>query len=197
MKANRYMALLGLLLMLTGIVQAQSDIIEIDTLTGSATKTMPYNRPFTVKIQIDADDVGSIYFIKKHKARDFAGSLEYYINRSSSNSYPVPEIPGNYYYVRKIGEKNFLFITFADDHMLEPSSAYYIPILQKKLGSSVLGFFDNFYKSQYGPAAERATALDNAREALDAYEHSMRKVFGDILFAFYTVAEFNRNIAAF
>jgi len=176
---------------------SQTDVIEIDTITITASKVMPYNKAFTIKVALDADEVSQVHFIKKYKYFDLSNTIGHYITKGGG-TYTPPEIPANYYYVRKIGEKNFLFLTFADNYMLEPSASYFIIFTQKKLGSSVLGFFDNYYISQTAatPVA-RATALTDATELLTEFEMSMRRIFGTLVFGYYPVNEFTANQPAF
>lgn len=175
---------------------AQTDIIEIDSITGTASKVMPYNKTFTIRVPIDAEEVNEIHFIKKYKHFDLSRTISHYI-QANGGSYAPQVIPANYYVVKKIGEKNFLFLTFADNYTLEPSASYFIIFTQKKLGSSVLGFFDNFYLSQYGPAPARPAALSDATESLRDFERSMRKIFGTLVFGYYTVASFTSGQPAF
>jgi hypothetical protein len=196
MNVCKYFIALLLVAFCSRELYAQSDIIEIDTLTGSAAKVMPYNRPFTIKMQIDAEEVDQIFFTKKYRSFDFNGSLAHNI-KDSGGQYTVREIPGNYYYVRKIGDRNTLLLTFADNFLLEPSSAYYVIILQKKLGGSAIGFFDNFYLSEYGSVANRARALADATDALREFEAGMRKVFGNAEFAYYTEKKFSKSPTQF
>lgn len=176
---------------------SQTDVIEIDTITITASKVMPYNKAFTIKVALDADEVSQVHFIKKYKYFDLSNTIGHYISKGGG-TYTPPEIPANYYYVRKIGEKNYLFLTFADNYMLEPSASYFIIFTQKKLGSSVLGFFDNYYLSQTAATvADRATALTDATESLTEFEASMRRIFGTLVFGYYTVQDFTTNQPAF
>jgi hypothetical protein len=194
-----YLIIMALMLFLSEKSFAQNEVIEIDTITATASKVMPYNRPFTVKMAIDADEVPRIYFIKRHKHLNLPESISYYDGKSTvTNPYTPDEISQNYYYVEKISGKNYLYITFADEYMFEPSASYYIIISQRKLAKEALGFFDNYYLSQYDPIpANRPLAFTNARSSLGLYESKMRKVFGTVGFGFLTLAEFNVGAAAF
>ncbi|WP_445454633.1 hypothetical protein [Flavobacterium sp. 25HG05S-40] len=175
---------------------SQTDVIEIDSISMSASKVMPYNKAFTIKLAIDAEDVNSIYFVKKHNHYNLSRSIEHYIN-SGGGVYTPPVIPQNYYYVKKVAKKNYLFLNFDDDFKLEPSASYYVIIVQKKLGTAVLGFFDNYYLSQHGPGAPNPALLTTALQSLDEFEASMRKIFGNLVFGYFTRAAYVLSPAAF
>lgn len=74
----------------------------------------------------------SIYFIEKYKFFDLKESIDHWVDKSKKGSYIPPRLPVNYYYVRKIGEKNFLFVTFANNYLLKPSTGYFIVVGLKK-----------------------------------------------------------------
>lgn len=176
---------------------SQSDILEIDTLTFAASKVMPYNKAFTVKVPIEGEEVSQVDIIKKYKYFDLSGTIGHYISKNNGRYYP-PRIPSNYYYTRKIADKNYLFLSIADTFLLEPAASYYIIIRQKKLGGAVLGFFDNYYQSLIGTTVgARDSSLTDARESLKAFEANMAKIFGSLVYGYTTLREFDANRASF
>ena len=197
MKSSKLFLTLILVFCATYYSYAQNEIIDIDTLSITATKVMPYNKAFTIKVALDADEIDKVFFIKKYKHSNLGNSIEHYLEKSKGY-YKPQEIPKSYYYVKKIAEKNYLLLTFADNYMLEPSASYYIIYTQKKPANSALGFFDNFYLSQTAPTeAERATALNGATESLIEFENGMKKVFDTLVFGYYPSLEFKNNPEAF
>lgn len=189
---HRKLLLIISLFFLAITVQAQTDIIEIDTLNGTSLKGLPYNKSFTLKIAIDADDVDSIYFIDKYKFNDLKGSISHWIDKSKTNSFSPKQLPINYYNVRKVGEKNFLFINFANDYLLKPSTGYFIVIGLKKTSTAVNTFFDTYYK--YGTEADpgkKDTLLRTAKESIREFNREVEKVLGkDLEFRYYADTSF-------
>lgn len=197
MEAKKLHKIIFILFLFLGLKSyAQTDVIEIDSITMSASKVMPYNKAFTVKVAIEAEDVNRIFFIKKHNHYNLSETIGHYIG-SSNGSYVPPVIPPNYYYVKKVAKKNYLFLSFDDNFKLEPSASYYVIITQKKIGASVLSFFDNYYLSQYGPGAPNPAVLATALESLREFDLSMSRIFGNFTFGNYTSTEFVNNPASF
>jgi hypothetical protein len=183
-------------LILAQQISAQADIIEVDSIIGGATKMMPYNKSFTIKIPIDAEDMSVVHIIKKFRYYNLDQSIAHYIKKGAGTYAPV-EIPSNYYSIRKVSDKNYLFLTFADAFLLEPSASYFIIFTHKKLGRSVLDFFDNYYASRFGPVAVRPAAASLSLQSLADFEAGMHKIFGSIQFGFYSVADYTRPASTF
>lgn len=182
--------LISTFIFITDHLFAQVDVIEIDTLTANASKVLPYNKPFTLKIKIETDNVQKVYKIPKYRYFDLAQSIGHNIKNSGS-IYIIPEIPANYYYVRKIGEQNFLFINFSDTILLKPSSAYFIVIIQPKLDPSTIAFFDTYY--EYTKQKD-TLLLKKARENLIEINKKIIKIFGEHLnLGIYSLQDFDKH----
>lgn len=169
---------------------AQVDVIEIDTITNNCTKGLPYNKPVTLKVRIQTETVNHVFRIEKYRDKDLSGSIGHYIRKSNNNNYILPEIPSKYYYVKKIGDFNYLFVTFADEYVLKPSTAYYLALIQPKADPLAIAFFDKCYSyiRNNNPADTLA-----AREILEKLDNKLAGVFGNLNLGWYSVNAFNSN----
>jgi hypothetical protein len=192
--ATKRLIVLLLPLFLFKALWGQQQIIEIDPLTSAASKVMPYNQAFTIKVPINAEDVNLIHIIKKYKYYDLEETIKHYIDKGTHKQFAPTELPGQYYYTRKIEDKNFLFVSFCDDYMLEPSSAYYIILGTSKLDAFVVGFFDTYYQYSLDSLAH---PLAEVTGKLQEYEDKMHKVFGPLVFRYFTVDHFRDSLVQF
>ncbi len=173
---------------------AQVDVIEIDTITNNTTKALPFNKPVTLKIRIQTESVSNVFRIEKYRHEDLSGSIGHYIKKSPDSSYSLPEIPLKYYYVKKIGDYNYLFITFADEYVLKPSTAYYLALIQPKADPLAFDFFDKCYSYVHNNTPADTIA---ARKTLEKLESKLSGFFGNLNLGWYSVRAFNNNRADF
>jgi hypothetical protein len=174
---------------------SQIEVIEIDTVSGAAVKALPYNKPVTIKTRIQTDKMLYVFRVEKFKHEDLAGTIGHYISKSSNGSYTLPEIPKKYYYTKKIGDFNFLFVTFADKYLLKPSTSYYLILIEAKADPLAFAFFDSIYSHV---STGRAGSLAAARASLVKLENKLSDFFGGNLnLGWYDTTSFDNYRAAF
>lgn len=185
------------------IILAQVSIIEIDSLTRSAVQTAPFDKPFLIKVPVDADYVKRVFLIKRHKHGTLDETVKHNIDTARKNSngrrpYQPLELEPRFYEVRKLGDKNFLFITIAEYHLFKPSESYFILLDLRKTDPSAITFFDAYYQSTVTSGAAQIAAQAQAVNALSSFEIQRRRIFGDYLtFGFMTLQDFTNRSAAF
>lgn len=167
---------------------SQIEVIEIDTLTKSAVRTAPYDKPFLIKAQIEAESVDNVFIIKKVGNKSFYGTLNYY---AKDGSFIVPRLERNYFWTKKTGDKNNLFISIADGNLFKPSENYFIIPSLKKTDPSVIAFFDFYHKSTLPGSATISEDLKSARENLSKFQKQMENLYSKkIEFGFMTLGDF-------
>lgn len=189
--------ILALLLTTTKVTTfAQVEVIEIDTLTRSAVRTAPFDKPFLIKAQIEVENVKRVFLIPKIGSKTLDETIAHYFKKNGG-SYKVPEFEENYFWTRKIGDKYYLFVSFAEKYLFKPSKSYFIIPDFKQTDASVIAFFDLYYKSTL-PGTNAATHLSKAEESLAIFEQLMRKIYGRRLdFGFMTLNDFTANRRTF
>jgi hypothetical protein len=171
---------------------AQTDLIEIDSATRAAVRTVPFDKPFLIKVPIEAESVNNIFLIKKHKNKSLDGTVAYY--SSSPGGYKIPKIEKNYFWTKKTRGKNYLFISIADEYLFKPSESYFIIPDFRQTDASVINFFDAYYQSTISTGSTQAALLTKAEEHLSKFEGQMRKIYGNkIDFGFMTLDHFINN----
>lgn len=194
MKTKKGLLVLYILTAICFRLNAQRDFIEIDTSTGVANKTLPYDKPFTLRMLIDADAVKNVYIIPKIKYLPLDGSIEKLIDRSPvGRGYKPLKLPPQYFYTKKINDKNYLYITFADTFLLKPSCEYFLIIDYKKLGASINSFFNNYYHYRHeSNLAKRKEFYNMAKADLITYNNELELIYGKKLyFGTFPSASFN------
>jgi hypothetical protein len=177
-------------------LNAQTDIIELDSCSGSAVKTVPFDKPFIIKLPIEAENVNKVFLIKKYKHLTLNETIVHYIEKSKMDK--VLEIEKNYFWTKKTGGKNYLFISVADKYLFKPSQAYFIIPEFRQTNNSVLSFFDLYYQSTLDDKTRAKEALLRAQDSLSVYETHMRNIYGDFLnFGFMTLADMTGDRPAF
>lgn len=185
-----------LLLLSFQISYAQVDVIEIDSITRSAVRTAPFDKPFLIKTPIEAEGVKRVFLIQRAGRRTLYETINHYIS-TAGPGYQVPRLEPNYFWTRKIGDKNYLFISIADKYLFKPSESYFILPDLRQSDPSVIAFFDAFYQHTLAGGAP-GPALTSARNHLERFDQQMRRIFGDnLIFGFMTLAHFDANMAAF
>lgn len=194
-RRNAYLLLLFFFSLGYRTVYAQIDVIEIDTITRAAVRTAPFDKPFLIKAQIETEEVKRVSIIPKIGYKTLDQTIAYYIKKNNG-SYTVPQMEENYFWTRKIGDKNFLFISIADDYLFKPSKAYFIIPDYKQTDATVVSFFDLYYQASLGGSGAAAN-LARAEESLAAFETKMRKIYGPLDFGFMTSTDFVTNRRGF
>lgn len=175
-------------------LNAQTDVIEIDSSTRSAVRAVPFDKPFLIKTQIEAESVKRVFLIKKFKNYTLDSTIAHYI--SKVKTYTVPGIKTNYFWTRKTGDKNFLFISIADDYLFKPSESYFIIPEFEQSDASAVAFFDLYYQSKLLGNRNQKAALTQAQVSLSKFETQMRKIYGDnLVFGFMTLSDFTTDTA--
>lgn len=167
---------------------AQPKIITIDTLTGVPSETLPFHRPFFLKLLTRKDNpvAISLFDHKRNKTLD-----ETIIERtqeriviydadgnpktvSRPKNYNPRRIPEDYFFIRKEGEKAYLYINFRDNVALQPSTQYTIAIYYKAHPDAPK-VFRYLHKADSLPATSLKARALLIRKAVDEYNKIAEK----------------------
>lgn len=208
--------LISILALLSQWAFAQIEVIEIDTLTNTPNKPLPFDKPFVLKMYV-ADDVISLTYLKQYGRRTLAETIVDRIKDDAVNKAnqfenangrrPTPlEIQGifnDFYRIpdeniinKKIGEKKVAFISFTYPFLLKPNTTYFFIINHGSLDNDINTFFKKFYLYTKNNIA---SDFIDAQTAFADFKKSHVKIFGDISFLVPSDNHFNTpaNVANF
>jgi len=177
--------LLFCILFSVGCLDAQINVIEVDSISGALKNVVPFNKPFQIKLKLQQNntEIGYVMIVKKYRYKDLSGSLL---------KYPIPTVlPNQYYQIKKLGTSCFLLISLADTFLLKPSTSYFFIVGYKKVNESFFSFFDDYYfYSKEKDEKKKTKYFENACSKLDDFNKSNSLTFGNVSLGGLTTKEF-------
>ncbi len=185
---------------------AQVEVIEVDSISKALNKSVPFDEAFVIKMELKHQaEVSDIFLVKKHRGSTLNQSIKFYKKKKNKRKkkkkkeskkwkYPI-KLDKKYYRIEKFGEKRYLVVNIADNHIFKPSESFFIIPLFCNPDNHALDFFENYY---FYNQSEDDTYLDKAKKSLEKYEENITRVYGNPLaFKLMTKGIFERKTREF
>ncbi|GAB3332763.1 hypothetical protein GCM10027299_39630 [Larkinella ripae] len=158
---------------------AQIEVINWDTLTHAPTKSLPFDRPFTLRVPLHSADVQMVNFIERIRFVTFNKSINktLSINNKKNPGNPFQKVDEKNWEVKEVDKKPVLLIHFRDNQVLKPSRLYNILILGNA-DKQIIGLFDQFNVFQTAPAATRSAERIKTVQINDTLSNKYKKEVG-------------------
>lgn len=117
-----YIILLTILVLKPNINFAQTELIEVDSVSKFFSRTVPIDKPFTIKYKLEKGNIKNVYYIKNTNNVSLDSTI---ILNMGKDGFIVSSIDKNDIKIRKEGNSRYAYITF-NKPFFKPGDSYFI-----------------------------------------------------------------------